>query len=109
MSGFELYRFTHPDGSAKDWAFSDQGDGMAVIRWGPANQLRSRQEKPLAVARQRAQEKQRKGYRPLGRVRLDGRGRPLPSKPTTARVDTCRTTKPIDLTALLGPDPGFYF
>jgi len=39
---FELYRFTYPDGSAKDWAYSvatvDQ-QGRYLVRWGKQNHL----------------------------------------------------------------------
>ena len=50
MRAFELYRFTHPDGSAKEWGYSDLGNGHAEIRWGAANQLRGFQVKPLREA-----------------------------------------------------------
>ena len=29
MRAFELYRYTHGDGSAKEWAYSDLGHGQA--------------------------------------------------------------------------------
>jgi hypothetical protein len=111
MSRFELYRYTHEDGSAKDWAYCDQGNGLALIRWGPAGQLRSQQEKPLAVAYERAHEKRRKGYQPLGQVQLDERGRvQRPSRASIAAGPSVRVTQtPIDRSALLGPGDGFYF
>lgn len=39
VTRYELYRFTHPDGTAKEWAHSDLGNEQAEIRWGPENQL----------------------------------------------------------------------
>ena len=47
MRTFQLYRFIHADGTAKDWAYSDLGNGLAEIRWGPANQLRQTQRKKV--------------------------------------------------------------
>jgi hypothetical protein len=39
VSGFELYRYTHSDGTAKDWAWCEHpGVGMEV-RWGRAGRL----------------------------------------------------------------------
>ncbi|MCF8004262.1 MAG: hypothetical protein K9L32_08655 [Chromatiaceae bacterium] len=111
MNRFELYRFEHPDGSAKDWAYCDQGDGTALIRWGPGNQLRSQQEKPLAVALQRAREKRQKGYRHLGQISLDDKGRQVP--PSAAikapQPETDPAPTAVSRTALLGPGNGFYF
>ena len=46
MKSYELYRFTHPDGTAKEWAWCDLGNGQAEIRWGAADQLRQSQVKP---------------------------------------------------------------
>ena len=40
MKAFALYRYTHADGTAKEWGYSDLGNGLAEIRWGPENQLR---------------------------------------------------------------------
>ena len=110
MRTFELYRYTHTDGTAKEWAYADLGNGQAEIRWGPANQLRQSQTKPLHVAEQRAREKLRKGYSHLGAVTLNAHGyRPL--SPTTASTTAGATpaAKPVDLKALLGTDDNFYF
>ena len=105
MMRFELYRYTHPDGTAKEWAYSDLGTGQAEIRWGPENQLRNSQIKPLREAWDRALQKVRKGYVKVGLVLLDDQGsrvtprpRRFPPKPAA------------DLATLLGPaDDGFYF
>ena len=94
MNAFELYRFTHDDGSAKEWGYRDLGNGVAEIRWGPANQLRQFQEKPLPLARARSLEKSSKGYRYVGTVSLKADGshstHPQPTKTS------------VDIAALLG-------
>jgi hypothetical protein len=104
MKGYELYHFTHADGTAKEWAWCDLGTGQAEIRWGPEGQLRQSQVKPIQQARDRATEKLRKGYQYVGVIYLDDSGTRVsgpPSRPT-------RKT-PVDLTHLLGEGDGFYF
>jgi hypothetical protein len=105
MKAFELYRYTHTDGTAKEWGYSDLGNGQAEIRWGPENRLRGHQEKSLREARERARKKQREGYRQAGTAWLGETGSrvsPPSSRPT-------RRT-PVDIAALLGgDDEGFYF
>lgn len=103
MKAFELYRFTHADGSAKEWGYSDLGNGHAEIRWGPEDQLRGRQVKPLREAQGRAADKLRKGYRFVGSVWLDEHGlrTPQPSPQPTRN--------PVNLSQLLGEGSGFYF
>jgi hypothetical protein len=105
---FELYRFTHPDGTAKEWAYSDLGNGQAEIRWGPRGQLRQSQVKPLRDVWNRALQKVRKGYVKVGVVMLDAAGTPVkPPRPASFRT-TPETA--VDLATLLGPaDDGFYF
>ncbi len=71
---YHLYRFTHADGSAKDWAYAALGQGQAEMRWGPAHRLIHGQIKPLSIARQRAVQKLRKGYLALGLVWLNDHG-----------------------------------
>ena len=110
MKSYELYRFTHPDGTAKEWAWCDLGNGQAEIRWGAADQLRQSQVKPAYVARERAEEKLRKGYRLLGTVLLDPQGSRVPDNAPIGRARRVRSTvSPVDLTQLLGGDGGFYF
>jgi hypothetical protein len=108
VTRFELYRFTHPDGTAKEWAYADLGNEQAEIRWGPQGQLRQRQMKPLREAWDRALQKVRKGYVKVGVVMLDAVGTPVkPPRPATLRT-TSKTA--VDLATLLGPaDDGFYF
>jgi hypothetical protein len=103
MRTFELYRFTHADGTAKDWAYAEVGEGRAEIRWGPQNQLRQSQIKPLHEAWERASQKVRKGYVKVGLVDLDATGQVVHSRRHTVKT-------PVDLKGLLGPaDDGFYF
>jgi hypothetical protein len=104
MKPFELYRYTHPDGTAKEWAYCNLGNGLAEIRWGPSNQLRNSQIKPLSEAQVRAEEKVRKGYRLVGTILLDDLGRRV----NTQAARPIRKN-PVDLTALLGPGDSFYF
>ena len=101
MKAFELYRFVHADGTAKDWGYSDLGNGQAEIRWGPEDQLRGHQVKPLREAQVRAADKLRKGYRHVGTGWLDEAG---------SRVSVLTPTKtPVNLSQLLGEGDGFYF
>ena len=108
---FFVYRFYHPTGGAKDWAFTEVGNGQAEIRWGPANHLYRLQHRPRSEAEHRAEQKMRKGYHYLGVIRLDEQGHRLPpegeppSPPESAPVPP----QPLDLKALLGAGPSFYF
>lgn len=115
---YELYRYNHLDGSAKEWAYADLGGGRADIRWGKAGTLSGGQEKPLLEAEQRATKKCRDGYEYVGQRHIDSLGRPYgvrpmvpspqPAPPVPVPVRPKRT--PIDITALLGgDDEGFYF
>ena len=105
MRAFELYRFTHPDGTAKEWAYSDLGNGQAEIRWGPENQLRGSQVKPLREAQGRVAEKLRKRYRFVGTVWLDEHG----SRTAQPSPQPQPTRNPVNLSRLLGEGDGFYF
>ena len=74
---FELYRYTHPDGSAKDWAYSvatvDQ-KGRYLVRWGKQNRLVGNQPCIYDVVLKWEREKLDKGYRHIGRGTLDAKG-----------------------------------
>jgi hypothetical protein len=111
MKSYELYRFTHPDGTAKEWAWCDLGNGQAEIRWGPADQLRQSQVKPAYVARERAAEKLRKGYAFVGSLLLNEQGSRVPDNAPMGRAGRARPSRTaVDLAALLGgTDGGFYF
>ena len=100
MSGFELYRYTHADGTAKDWAWCEHpGIGMEV-RWGRAGRLVQKATYPTSQRRmviERALAKRRKGYCFLGWCRIDAAGRPLAlRRPSTPAVnaDADRRTAP---------------
>jgi hypothetical protein len=117
---FELYRYTHPDGSAKDWAYSvatvDQ-QGRYLVRWGKQNHLVGNQPCTYDVVLKREREKLDKGYRHKGRVTLDTRGNlvtsgpgtqtPVPTIPPSTRPK--RKGSPLDIAKLLGEGADFYF
>ncbi len=111
MSDFELYRYTHPDGSAKDWAWREQpGVGMEV-RWGRAGRLVQQATYPLDQRRQvmqRALAKQRKGYRFVGWCRIDPSGRPVDMReadgPQRERAPRPMTPKPASTPPVPGID-----
>ena len=80
MSDFELYRYTHPDGSAKEWAWREESGVGMEVRWGREGRLVQKAAYPLDQRRQvmqRALAKQRKGYRFVGWCRIDEAGRPF--------------------------------
>ena len=112
MSGFELYRYTHADGTAKDWAWCEHpGQGMEV-RWGRAGRLVQKATYPAGQRRmvmERALAKQRKGYCFLGWCRIDAAGRPVdlrrPETPSlNDRADRRTTLKPSSRPSLPVPD-----
>lgn len=110
MNRFEVYRFLHPDGRAKEWAYRELGNGDAEIRWGPQRHLRQAQIKPLSLTLERARAKVRQGYTYVGSVWLDVLGRPsVAPSPTVSDTRASRHTA-VDLSVLLGPhDDSFYF
>jgi hypothetical protein len=80
VSAFLLYRYTHPDGSAKEWAWGAVGDTI-MVRRGRAGQLVQQAVYPLTQRHaviQRAPAKVAKGYRAIGEMRIDAQGRPVP-------------------------------
>ena len=80
MSGFELYRFTHSDGTAKDWAWCEHPGVGLEVRWGRSGRLLQKATYPASKRRmvmERALAKQRKGYCFLGWCRIDSAGRPV--------------------------------
>ena len=80
VSNFELYRYAHSDGTAKEWAWREESGVGMEVRWGRAGRLVQRATYPLDQRRQvmqRALAKQRKGYRFVGWCRIDPSGRPV--------------------------------
>ena len=80
MSDFELYRYSHSDGTAKEWAWREESGVGIEVRWGRAGRLVQQATYPLDQRRQvmqRALAKQRKGYRFVGWCRIDPCGRPV--------------------------------
>jgi len=118
VSGFELYRYTHADGSAKEWAWCVQADGIAV-RWGRAGRLVQQARYPLArraEIEERARAKERKGYRYLGRYGIDADGRAVAvtaqtNRPTrsTPKPTTKPNVTPIDLSKVETGGEDYWF
>jgi hypothetical protein len=114
---YRLFRYDHGDGTAKEWAYADLGNGTAQIRWGPAGRLRQSQSKPLPIALERAREKRLQGYVAVGRADIAATGavallsREGPDHPPALPAAPKPDPKPTrDIAALLGgDDDGFYF
>lgn len=112
---YELFRFTHPDGSAKEWGYAEMGTGAGryEVRWGKAGHLVQHQDGlSRAIIQQREAEKLRKGYQSVGPRRINSTGAvnslPHPEPPAPPRQPASQPA--IDITALLGGDEdGFYF
>jgi len=80
VSDFELYRYSHSDGTAKEWAWREEAGVGMEVRWGREGSLVQKATYPLNQRRQvmqRALAKQRKGYRFVGWCRIDPSGRPV--------------------------------
>jgi hypothetical protein len=103
---FRLYRLTHPDGTANEWAVAYLGDGRAETRWGEAHRLSNVLVTTVAVAMNREQAYELRGYRYMGRVRFVSQGRYI-----LVQTPPPLPQKPIDVATLLGGDdaPDFYF
>ena len=72
---WQLYRYHHGDGTRKDWAYRQLADGSTEIAWGRSERIAQRRIYPAHQAQtieQRAWEKERKGYVPLGQAVLSG-------------------------------------
>jgi hypothetical protein len=99
MSGFELYRYTHSDGRAKDWAWCEHPGLGLEVRWGRADRLVQKATYPAGQRRlvmERALAKQRQGYWFVGWCRIDSSGRPValrrPETPSLRNQADRRTT-----------------
>lgn len=79
------YRFTHPDGSSKDWAIAHDAAGVRIfygktggrLRTADVPAVRCRRQSPATEALTRIREQERQGYHGLGRFRFDGSSRRL--------------------------------
>jgi predicted DNA-binding WGR domain protein len=79
---FALYRYSHSDGTAKEWAIYVGSDNQEIeVRFGKAGQLSQQRlidsTDPNAEADRRINEKINKGYRLVGQVGIDHQGRPF--------------------------------
>ena len=79
---FALYRYSHSDGTAKEWAIYVGSDNQEIeVRFGKAGQLSQQRlidsTDPNAEADRRINEKINKGYRFVGHVGIDHQGRPF--------------------------------
>lgn len=74
---FHVYRFYHADGSSKDWAICDNGNGTYTKRWGKTGtRLQSKDftlNDPNNFWRE-TQAKESKGYIPIGKFYIDDNG-----------------------------------
>ncbi|MBV5311164.1 hypothetical protein [Chromatium okenii] len=78
MSNVYLYRYTHPDGTAKEWAWGLLENGDIEVRWGSAGYLHQNQRYPYHQQGKilaRAQAKCNKGYVFIGVRHLNASGR----------------------------------
>jgi len=103
---YALYRYTFPDGHAKEWALGERADGTLEVRWGHAGHLVQRAVYPVARRAGlalRADTKVRKGYVAVGLVHIDAAGRPVAVVGTPPRLPSASPRAPvprIDLAAL---------
>ena len=80
-----LFRYRNADGTSKDWAYRSLPDGAIEIGWGRTGAVSQRQSYGAAQTQeilQRAQQKRRKGYVPLGTAVLRHGLMELLPKPT---------------------------
>ena len=75
ISTWELFRFHHGDGSSKDWAIHDNGDGTVTTRWGPTSDTLPSSSTRKKGFHDLVLQKTRKGYQHMGPVEMDENGR----------------------------------
>ncbi|MDZ4099504.1 MAG: hypothetical protein U1E13_12535, partial [Methylophilaceae bacterium] len=76
MLDYDLYRFTNPDRSTKDWAVRDNGDGTYTSRWGKTGtrlQAKTFTKNRLSM-NEHIRSKVSKGYKSIGQVLIDDDG-----------------------------------
>ncbi|MDO9104706.1 MAG: hypothetical protein Q7U57_07065 [Methylovulum sp.] len=91
MSGnqYELYRFTHSDGTTKDWAVRANRDGSYTSRWGKTGtRLQSKTFQNMLPMQDHIREKTNKGYKLIGMVFIDDDGK-------VSRVPPASSSKPM--------------
>jgi len=99
-----LYRYRHPDGAEKDWAYpvllapnaftAFYGRTGAVLRQAETPALRCRGGNPASEAKARVQEKRAKGYRHLGEYWLADNRRALTPAPPAPQAAVEPEAKP---------------
>jgi len=112
VSDFELYRYSHSDGTAKEWAWREESGVGMEVRWGREGRLVQQATYPIDQRRQvmqRALAKQRKGYRFVGWCRIDPSGRPVDLRgpaviPQGGRADRPAPSRPASTPPALGID-----
>jgi predicted DNA-binding WGR domain protein len=110
-----LFRFTHADGSAKEWAWCQHSDGTVEVRWGRAGRLVQSETylaSRLAEVQRRERDKTRKGYVYQGQAMIAADGRPVPVGSGAARprhIDRPTTASPIDLSRIETGGEDYWF
>jgi predicted DNA-binding WGR domain protein len=108
-----LFRYHNADGTAKDWAYRHLPDGGIAICWGRRGSVSQSHSYGAAEARailRRAQEKQRKGYVPLGNAVLrDGALEPLPAPAPSAPSRPKPSAPAVDLSQIAIGQDDFWF
>ena len=86
---YQLYRYQNSDGSSKDWAIRNNGNGTYTKRWGKTDTRLQAKDFPLRHPDDISNDisgKQRKGYQFIGQRYIDDDGNisvnaPISSKP----------------------------
>lgn len=73
---YAFYRYDNTDGSSKDWAVRDHGDGTYTSRWGKTGaKLQSKTFQNMLPMQDHISEKLRKGYKYIGEFFIDDDGK----------------------------------
>lgn len=111
--GFRIYRYHHPDGRAKDWAWREDPGRTLTVRWGSAGRLAQSKTYPASAlhrVEQTLRGKLRKGYVLLGEHALDDAGRLLePVSGSTPGLPGVESGPAIDLSQIdTGVEDGWF-